>query len=97
MITELTRRRFLYGTGLAACASLTACTRDAQLCADPDTLSRGEEQMRQSLEYLELSTVAGQDCAGCQFFSEADARGCGHCELLNGPVSSAGYCTSWAS
>jgi hypothetical protein len=70
-------------------ASITAC-------ADPQLLSRGEEQMRKTLDYIDASEDPLQLCSGCQFFSAADAHGCGHCEILDGSVSGQGFCTSWA-
>jgi hypothetical protein len=52
--------------------------------------------MRKTLEYVPISAVVQQQCAGCEFFSVADAQSCGECEILNGPVNSRGHCTSWA-
>ena len=95
----LTRRdvvRYCALLPLVALPALPGCNRAAPSCVDPELLSRGEAQMRKTRGYVEQSTVAGEDCANCRFFS-ADAGGqCGHCEILNGPVSRGGYCNSWA-
>ena len=96
MIAALTRRRFLSSSGLAALVALQACGRHSH-CVDPATLGRGEEQMRKTLEYVDVSGIPGEDCAGCRFFYGSGDTDCGDCELLAGPVSAAGYCTSWAS
>ena len=93
-----TRRQLLQRGGLIAAAPLLhACdTAVTALCADPEFLSRGEEQMRKTLRYTERSDNAGQTCNSCQFFSAGADRLCGDCQILNGWVSEQGYCTSWA-
>ena len=96
----LTRRRLLRHCALAPLAALPVlhgCARDnAVQCADPALLSAGEAQMRKTRQYVEVTGVAQQRCDSCQFFSAPDAQGCGHCEILDGPVNSSGYCESWA-
>ena len=89
MIAALTRRRFLYSSGLAALVTLQACGREAN-CVDPATLSRGEEQMRKTLEYVDVSSTPDENCANCRFFHDSGDADCGDCELLAGPVSAAG-------
>jgi len=102
-VTEpaFTRRELLQRGGLIAAAPLLhACdTAVTALCADPDFLSRGEEQMRKTLQYSERSTTAAQVCSSCQFFSVAVGEGqeCGHCNILDGRVNQLAHCTSWAS
>jgi hypothetical protein len=95
----LTRRGLLRGCALLPLVSLPllpGCSKSAPLCADPALLSRGEEQMRKTREYVEASSIDKQHCANCEFFSAADGQGCGHCEILDGSVNEQGYCTSWA-
>lgn len=96
----LTRRRLLRHCALAPLAALPVlhgCTETSAVqCADPEQLSPGEAQMRKSRQYVEVTRVAQQRCDSCQFFSAPDKKGCGHCEILDGPVNSAGYCNSWA-
>jgi len=81
---------------LLALPVLPACDRAASTCVDPALLSRGEEQMRKTREYVDVSDVVGQNCANCRFFSADADSACGHCEILDGPVSGAGHCSSWA-
>jgi hypothetical protein len=52
--------------------------------------------MRKTREYVDLSEIADQNCANCRFFSADANTACGHCEILDGPVSGAGHCSSWA-
>jgi len=92
---ELVRRCALLP--LVALPVLPGCNRAPSTCVDPALLSRGEEQMRTTRAYVDTSTLAGRQCDNCQFF-RADTEGeCGHCEIMNGPVSRGGYCTSWAA
>lgn len=81
---------------LVALPVLPSCNRAAPACVDPALLSRGEEQMRKTRAYTDTSTVANQECANCQFFHADAQEACGHCEILDGPVSRAGHCVSWA-
>jgi hypothetical protein len=95
----LTRRGLLRGCALLPLVSLPllpGCSESAPLCTDPALLSRGEEQMRKTREYVEASSIDKQLCANCEFFSAADGQGCGDCEILDGSVNEQGYCTSWA-
>ena len=100
-MARLTRRSLLRGSALLPLATLPllqGCGRaDSVTCADPELMSRGEEQMRKTLAYVEQSADPAQLCSGCQFFGAADATGCGHCEILDGQVAAAGFCTSWAA
>lgn len=96
-----TRRRLLHRCALlplAALPLLEACNNAPnEACVDPQWLSRGEEQMRKTKKYTDVATTETEQCAGCEFFSAPDASGCGHCEILDGPVSKQGHCTAWAS
>ena len=100
MGVTLTRRRLLQHCAvlpLAAVPLLHGCDKaDTASCVDPALLSRGEEEMRKSLAYVEVSDLADKQCAGCQFFKAADSPGCGLCEILDGPVNHKAYCMSWA-
>lgn len=93
----LTRRRLLQAGALLPLAALVyGCDKAGTTqCADPGSLSRGEEQMRKKLLYVEVSSNALQSCANCQFFSAVEPNGCGHCEILDGVVNQKGFCTSW--
>jgi hypothetical protein len=98
----VTRRRLLRSAALLSLASLAGpalegCRDSDALCADPELLSRGEEHMRRTLEYIERAPAGTQQCSGCQFFSARGEGDCGHCEILNGAVSRQGRCSSWAA
>lgn len=98
-MTYLTRRQLLRSGSLipiVALPLLQGCGGSAGYCADPDKLSRGEEQMRKTREYSEISPLENQNCASCEFFRSYEENECGHCEILDGPVNEAGHCTSWA-
>lgn len=95
----LTRRKLLgYSTliPLVSLPLLQGCGGTGSACADPDLLSRGEEQMRKAREYADISPVANQACANCQFFHGKQDDGCGMCDILDGRVNQGGHCTSWA-
>lgn len=95
----LSRRQLLCRCALLSVAStplLQACSSGQTACVEPDSLSRGEEQMRETLGYVELSVDSEQQCSNCEFFHGGDTSPCGKCELLAGQVALAGYCSSWA-
>jgi hypothetical protein len=94
---ELLYRSALVPVALSPIALLQGCADEAiATCADPETLTRGEAHMRKTLEYSVVSGDDSQTCATCQFFRAASGSACGECEILSGPVDTAGYCTSWA-
>ncbi len=99
------------GTLLAACGggeqaapAETAAAPEAPAamsCGDLSALSEADraqsEQMRQSLSYVDVSTVEGKHCENCALYVAAEAgASCGGCNLIKGPIAPGGYCTSWA-
>ena len=93
----LSRRRLLRQLTLLPVAALPfvqGCGQSGPRCYDPAMLSRGEEQMRRTRQYVD-SSPDSNNCSNCEFF-RTDDTGCGHCEILDGPVNAGGYCTSWA-
>lgn len=93
--TLLRRSAILPGLSLGL---LSACSDDtANACFDAQYLGAGETQMRKTLEYVDLSAKPATRCANCQFLRKPERAGCGDCEILDGPVSAAGFCTSWAA
>ena len=95
----LTRRHMLYrvtllGLAVGTVPLLKGCTNAVSACADPALLSVGEAHMRSTLEYVERTPNAAEQCNGCEFF-RVSAGDCGQCEILNGAVSRLGSCNSW--
>ena len=70
---------------------------DASTCKGHATLDADAMELRQSLGYVDATVKPTQYCANCRFYRlpEGGDR-CGGCQLFAGPVSPAGYCTSWA-
>ena len=95
----MTRRALLRRGALIPLASLpvlSGCGGAISQCAAPNTLSRGEEQMRKARQYEEISPREYESCGNCQFFQGHTGEACGMCDILNGPVNQGGHCTSWA-
>jgi High potential iron-sulfur protein len=89
------RRKFLAG-GLRASTAVLFVNEAAGACVDPDELSASVQGMRESLEYTDSASQASRACGGCSFFKPKKVSdGCGHCEVLGGPVDVKGYCVSW--
>ena len=99
---QFSRRTLLRRSALLPALSLgllSACSTDTKkgTCYDPQYLSAGEAQMRKTLEYVDLSANASTQCSNCEFYRTAETAGCGECEIVDGSVSAAGFCTSWAA
>ncbi len=97
----LSRRELLRGTILLPLVALAGpviggCSDSGPVCVDPELLSAGEEQMRETLEYVARASARSKRCGDCQFFAANGEDDCGECEILDGAVSRQGYCTSWA-
>ena len=83
---------------LAALPVAVACRPQGPVCSDEDLLSTPEQALRDSHEYTEHSPLGPeQSCASCQFFQAVESAACGVCQLLGGPVNSAGRCNAWAA
>lgn len=96
-----TTRRDLLRSGAASLLVLAAaCKKDSKpfTCTDTSSLAPADTAVRTALGYVEPSTEAGKDCAGCvQYAPAADASGaCGSCKLMKGPIHPKGYCKGFA-
>lgn len=93
-MSSLDRRKFLvWGVQLPITA--LAASKALGSCVDPDELSDSLRDMRESLDYTDTAREASQ-CRGCSFFKPLKPDdSCGHCEVLQGPVSATGHCVSW--
>lgn len=65
-------------------------------CGDVSGLTQAEKDQRTSLQYADKSAKADQLCSGCALYVPAAAgAACGGCNLLKGPISPEGWCSSW--
>lgn len=87
----------LYATGTAIFGLARPAAGAPNACVDPAKLTDAEIQLRQSLGYADPTPEAGKVCGRCAFFKPADSSKCGNCEILSGPTSATGYCSSWAA
>ena len=96
-----TRREWLARMALAPLAAalpVAGCGDAWPSCNDPDSLTTPQRQIRESFEYADRSPHGeAKRCAGCRFFETRGEGSCGHCPILNGPVSPAGHCNSWSA
>ena len=89
----------------AAAGMLAACGDEEEiaLCANPNSLSFGENSIRQASNYNEASAEADKNCLNCAFFTPEPAGpdgivpNCGHCSIFEGYASKNGYCDSWST
>ena len=90
---------------VAAAGMLAACDSEEEiaLCADPNSLSFGENSIRQANKYTESSPEPGKNCLNCAFFTPEPAGpdgvipNCGHCSIFEGLAGKNGYCDSWST
>ncbi len=70
----------------------------AEGCGDVSGLTDAEVQMRETLAYVDESSVADKTCLNCQLYEDAAAgSACGGCKVIKGPIAPGGYCNSWAA
>jgi hypothetical protein len=95
---NVNRRRFLRFAAIAGATSAAAITGAAQAaqCYDAATLPLSQKNRRRSLGYVEVTADQSRGCAGCAFFTSADA-GCGKCAMLNSIVAPGASCNSFVA
>jgi len=93
--------------GLAACggepaqpeaqAKLPASSPgDQTACAGSPDLAAKNAAARKALKYVDQSADPARVCSGCRFFKQpAGGAACGGCQILTGPITPTGYCSSW--
>ncbi len=65
-------------------------------CDDVTGLSQQDIEQRKNLQYTDNSPDPTKLCSNCALFIEAkDNAPCGGCNLVKGPISPKGWCTSW--
>ena len=73
-------------------------TATAEVCYDPEALPEAQQQLYESLQYVEQSTTEGQYCDNCLQWQPAQAgETCGGCQVLPGPVHPQGWCSAWVA
>ncbi|NKB43727.1 MAG: hypothetical protein GKS03_05550 [Alphaproteobacteria bacterium] len=91
---------------VATAAGMLAACGDGEeiaLCADPNSLSFGENSIRQANNYTEVSEEPENNCLNCAFFTPEPAGpdgvvpNCGDCSIFEGLASKNGYCDSWST
>lgn len=69
----------------------------AEGCMDVSGLTDAEVQLRNSLQYVDVTPDETKRCDNCALFVVPESGdGCGTCTLIKGPIAAAGYCSSWA-
>jgi hypothetical protein len=93
-MTGLTRRQLLLRSVPLCFAGIAfaRAVRAAEACVQPDS-----ESLRASLNYVARSADPAAACVHCAFFTADPAAGdCGACQMVGGPVDSAGHCDSFS-
>jgi len=106
LVNKVTRRTVLrhgmyFSLGSTTILGLGACSDSGDMqsaCNAPGQLSDGEMNLRTSLGYVDVSSIPGEVCGGCEYFTPGGSgSACGSCQLLPGQVSSEGRCESWSA
>ncbi len=68
----------------------------ASECAGYETLTPRDLNVRQTLQYVDVSSYPEKQCQNCQLYKAPHSGSpCGGCTLFRGPVAPTGYCVSW--
>ena len=93
----LSRRTLLAGSvGLLPVAAIAACGGRVD-CSDAGGLTAEDMTARREHHYVETSPDPAKACTQCeQWTAGADARSCGGCKVLKGPINPSGNCDLFA-
>lgn len=110
MSDTINRKDFLKQFGLMGVAAvgattlITACGGSEQEAAAPAAsvdpcndltgLTENDLQMRANVNYVTETEIPEERCDNCQLYTQPNG-GCGGCLLFAGPVTAAGWCSSW--
>jgi len=73
-----------------------ATSAAADPCSDVSALTDTELTMRETLKYAAQTSDPAKLCDNCKFWQPpTDGGPCGTCQLIKGPITPKGYCTSW--
>ncbi len=65
-------------------------------CDDVTGLKPEDIEQRKNLQYVDNSPEPSKLCSNCALYIPAEAGApCGGCNLIKGPISPNGWCTSW--
>ena len=94
--------------GLAACGGGEPAKPEAQAnlpasapgdqtaCAGSPDLAAKNTAARKALKYVDQSPDTTRLCSGCRFFKQPEgSAACGGSQILTGPITPTGYCSSW--
>jgi hypothetical protein len=83
---------------MPAASSEAAEAAAAGGCNDLTGLTEQEKQMRNALQYVDVTDIPDKRCDNCQLYiAPEEGAACGACKILKGPVAPGGHCTSWAA
>lgn len=95
---SLTTISLLVGTNIISCKKEEK-KEEAQSgpkCDDTTGLSKEDIEQRKNLQYTDYTPKPEQRCENCALYVAAEGNSpCGKCNLIKGPVSPKGWCTSW--
>ncbi|MFN3603880.1 MAG: high-potential iron-sulfur protein [Leptonema sp. (in: bacteria)] len=107
---KVSRKDFLIKTSMIGISfvlgsNLVQCKKEEQKeqaqktgphCDDTNGLSKEDIEQRKNLQYTDHTPKADQKCENCALYVVAEGNSpCGKCNLIKGPVSPLGWCTSW--
>ena len=92
----LSRRTVIGGAikvvfGLAALPAVVTRASAQSACVE-----EGSASLRESMRYVDPAPEPGVACGKCAFFTDANAKTCGPCTIMSGPVSASAHCDSWS-
>ncbi|MCB9507399.1 MAG: high-potential iron-sulfur protein [Myxococcales bacterium] len=96
---EFLERAALLGAAVGAGAFMVGCNKGGGglSCTDTAGLAAADVATRTNNNYVDASTQAGKDCAGCALYQAGAEGACGTCTVVKGPINPAGYCNLWAA
>jgi hypothetical protein len=101
MTERMGRRAFLKWSGKVGATIPLAGLVASNVDASPACVEIDSEPLRTSLNYADPSPHKDKRCGLCGFFDRsvqisANTPGCGHCQIMTGPVNASAYCDAFA-
>jgi hypothetical protein len=107
---KISRKDFLVTAGVVGTtlifgsAIITSCKKEEKehahtegpKCDDVSGLKPEEIEQRKNLQYTDYSPDPAKLCSNCALYVAPENNApCGGCNLVKGPISPNGWCTSW--